>query len=148
MVELGEGLGVDESLVVLRRELKRLRDLMELRSVGVEVALDSARLIRERVAGGDVSVRDLNRSLEMMTKTAVIADDELRKGREAEVEAGAPERDILLIILDSTIPDVRKRVMLREMADDLGDSGGQVLFDALRSVSSEERARELLEIEA
>jgi hypothetical protein len=137
----------------LRRELVRLRNLQELRSEGVQIAVDAVRLIgvRLRDFGDEVPVRDLNRALEIVSKTAVLADGELQKSRPAEVEALEPQRNLVLIILDSPVPDERKSLFLASMAsalDEVGENGLQVVYDALRSASSEERANELLAIGA
>lgn len=134
----------------LKRELQRLDDLQELRSMGISIAVESARQISAILAdpSKEVSVRDMNRSMEIVTKTAIMADEALEKSERAEVEATAPQRNIVLIILESNVPDDRKREHLVAVAKEIGPEGPQVVYQALCELSNEDRAKELIELEA
>jgi hypothetical protein len=135
----------------LKRELERLEDLVKLRSLGVRLAVKSAELIEERLmekGEGRAALRDVNRSLEIVTKTAILADSALTRSSTATVEANTPRRNVVLFILESTIPDERKRAILVALADEMGDQGRQLVYEAIVDASDSKRASELLELEA
>jgi len=147
-MEIDELASDKENSVALVRELNRLKDLAHLRSMGISLAVDSANLIKDMLSDGKQNLRDVNRSLEIVTKTAVLADEALSKSQSAEVEAAAPQRNVVLIILESPITEERKRAMLIDLADEMGDDGRQLIYQALVDVSDSARASELLQLEA
>lgn len=142
----------EENSLELKRELKRLNDLANLRGLGISLAVQSAELIGERLAvrGKEAeALRDVNRALEIVTKTALLADAALQSSRSAEIEAQAPFREIVLIILESPLPDSRRRVMLQEIVEQKGEGGHQIVYDALVAATQDSsRADELLQLEA
>ena len=148
-MEIDEAHTDEENSLELRREYKRLEDLTKLRGLGIRLAVKSAEIIEERLmaSGQDkAQLRDVNRSLEIVTKTAILADNMLQRNTSPEAEAIAPQKDVVLIILKSPIPDERRRLMLKDLAEEWGNT--QLVYDALVAVSDSGRADELLELNA
>ncbi len=143
----GENMDLAESRAALKGELKRLEDLQFIRSEGVSIAAALIGQIREKAAIEDISVRDMNRAVEVSMKTAVKADEMLWRGEEAERAALAPQRNMVVLILDSPLPDDRKRQMFYTLAAEIGDQGLALIFDELSEARDPEFARELLELE-
>lgn len=135
-----------QSLERLNRELDRLRDLQSIAAGGISVAARLLSLIDEKVSGEKIALRDANRSLEVVTKSAVKASELLELSRGPERAARAPERNIVLIILESPMGDDRKSVLLRDFAMKLGDGGVEVVRTAVEEVEGSDRADVLLEL--